>query len=201
MKNSDRVRELSFGYLDDSLSDREAKELENILRNDEDARRTFIKEVEFEVLLRMHFEEQFSGRKDGFTKSVMKRLHANDNRRSKSRFELRYPDVKVQYKRKTKALSLGVPCDVSESGVCFVGTNSVNEGDTVEVVLSFDEESKPFRKKGKVVWVEEEDDSTASDQRTWKIGCRFVPDEDWDFQSALSRHAEPPDSCPTCDLE
>ncbi len=199
MTNNDRVRELSFGYLDDALNDQEAKELENILRNDEEARRMFIKEVEFEVLLRMHFEEQQSDSRDTFTNSVMQRLHANDNRRRRDRYELRYPDVKVQYKRKTRALSLGVPRDVSESGVSFVGTHGMKEGDTVEVVLSFDQEDKPFRKKGKVVWVEEEGDHNAPEQRTWKIGCRFMPDEDWEFQSALSRHAEPLDTCDFCD--
>jgi hypothetical protein len=199
MKNNDRVRELSFGYLDDSLSNQEAKELENILRNDAEARRMFIKEVEFEVLLRMHFEEQLPDRKESFTGSVMRRLHQNDNRRSKDRYGLRYPNAKVQYKRKTRALSLAVPLDVSESGVSFVGTHGMEEGDTVEVVLSFDQEDKPFRKKGKVVWVEEDSDNTAPEQRTWRIGCRFMPDEDWEFQSALSRHAEPLDACDFCD--
>jgi hypothetical protein len=199
MTNNDRVRELSFGYLDDTLSDQEAKELEGILRNDEEARRMFIKEVEFEVLLRMHFEEQVTGSRDSFTNNVMERLHANDNRRGKDRHKLRYPDVKMQYKRKTNALSLGVPRDVSESGVSFVGTHGMKEGDTVEVVLSFDREDKPFRKKGKVVWVEKEGDDVPQAQSTWKIGCRFVPEEDWEFHSALSKHTEPEDTCPTCE--
>jgi len=199
MKNNDRVRELSFGYLDDSLSDHESRELENILRNDEDARRMFIKEVEFEVLLRMHFEEQMTDSSDNFTSGVMQRLQASENRRRRDRHKLRYPDVKVQYKRRSNALSLGVPCDVSESGMSFVGTHGMKEGDTVEVVLSFDQEDKPFRKKGRVVWVEEDDSHNAPQQRTWKVGCRFMPEDDWEFHSAISRHAEPLDTCEFCD--
>jgi hypothetical protein len=194
-----RVSELSFSYLDDSLDDAEAKELENLLRNDAEARRTFVKEVEFEVLLRMHFEEQPTEDNDSFTKNVIQRLHANDNRRDRTRYRLRYPEVKIQYRKKERALSLGVPQDISETGVCFVGTHGMNEGECVEVSVSFDEEEKSFRKKGRVVWVEREDEKSVAEQRTWKVGCRFLPGEDWEFQTALSKIADPED-LPTCSL-